>query len=858
MRKILILLVAASFLFSGCAIIKKNFNASVDKPSGTLKMDGIKSKVTISRDNLGIPYIEAESEDDLFFATGYAMASDRLWQMYLRSMVMQGRLSEIVGKDTLETDIYFRTLGIKELVNGALATLDKKHLASIESFSKGVNAYISTHKKLPPEFSITGYKPDPWTPADSLYCFSAVSYGLSYNLYEELDFLVLASRLGYEKMPWLFPVYSGYSLPVDETKKLSDIPASELMGSKIGKMNTAFNLDGIVPKPMPASNNWAIMGSKTLSGKSIVCNDTHLMPSTPSEWLIMHLKCPTYEAAGVMAPGLPVVVLGYNGKIAWGITMVSADSQDIFVEKLKTEGGSRSYLYKGQWLPVTQRKETFKIKSSDKPVEKIISATCHGPLLNTNIKNVPFSSEIMPDSSRYGLALSWANQGMTDTFAGFYTLAGAGNVDEARNCILKVGAMYLNFVFGDSDNIGWQVSGICPVRKNGVGLLPSPGWTGEYDWTGYAPVEKMPGDKNPSKGFLATANNAIVPPDYPVMISSSWACPERIERIESILSPIKNTTTGDMMTMQFDRYSLMAFKVQKMLFEGPFAQEIRTAIGKLSPKDRDKANKCLELLDPKVFDCNMKPTSPNAAVMGAFYHTATINTFLDEFGPMDNPQWKALGRLTGRYSSVDTFLDKFKQYDATAWKCLDSTAAWGYSAQEDHLLARPDSPLWDDPRTDAKETKADIIAVSLADAVILCEKRMGTDPAKWQWGRLLHYDFRHDISEEMPLGLLKDYLNPGMYPAGGDWNTINVAGFSLADGMFEVSEIPAMRLIVNFGEDEPAHLVSVPGQSGNPSSPHYRDMLKDYFITGENHPLVFKEVNVRKQYKDVLTLIPGK
>ena len=205
MKKTVIALIIISFLFSGCAIIKKNFNASVDKPSGTLKMEGIKSKVTISRDNLGIPYIEADSEEDMFFAAGYAMASDRLWQMYLRSMVMQGRLSEIVGKDALDTDIYFRTLGLKELVNQTLSSLDNKYLTALQSFSNGINAYIETHKKLPPEFVITGYKPEPWTPADSLYCFGAVSYGLSYNLYEELDFLVLASRLGYEKMPWLFP-----------------------------------------------------------------------------------------------------------------------------------------------------------------------------------------------------------------------------------------------------------------------------------------------------------------------------------------------------------------------------------------------------------------------------------------------------------------------------------------------------------------------------------------------------------------------------------------------------------------------------------------------------------------------------
>ena len=557
-----------------------------------------------------------------------------------------------------------------------------------------------------------------------------------------------------------------------------------------------------------------------------------------------------------MAPGLPIVVLGFNGKVAWGVTMVSADTQDLFIEKLKTEKDRRLYLNQGQWLPVTERKESFRIKSSRKPVEKIISSTCHGPLLNTNIVNIPFSPEIMPNSSKYGVALSWANQGMGDTFAGFYSLASAKSADDARKCILKISAMYLNFVFGDSDNIGWQVSGLCPLRKKGLGLLPSPGWTGEYDWTGYAPVEKMPGETNPSRGYVATANNAVVPPDYPIMISASWAKPERIERINTLLSPMKNATTGDMMTMQFDRYSLMAFKAQKMLFDDAFNKEIKKAIEKLSPADKKRAEKCLELLDPKSFDCNMKPTSIYAAVMGAFYNAVTVNTFMDEFGPVDDSEWKAFGRLTGRYASAASYLDKNDATGGTAWKCLDSLGAWGYSAPEDHITSRDDSPFWDDARTDKKETKADVFAASLADAVALCEKKMGPDPRDWQWGGLLHYNFKHDISDELPFGVFKDYLNPGVYPAGGDYCTINVAGFSWTDGQFEVIEIPAMRMIVNFGEPEPAYLVTVPGESGNPSSPHYRDMLKGYFITGENHPLVFKEENVKKQYMDVLSLVP--
>ncbi|HEY9161424.1 MAG TPA: penicillin acylase family protein [Desulfomonilia bacterium] len=856
MKRMIILLCIVCIIMSACVMVKKRFNASVDKPSGTVEIEGIKEKVIIRRDSLGIPYIEANNEEDLFFGAGYAMASDRLWQMYLRSMAMQGRLSEIAGKDMLQTDIYFRTLGIKKYVDDTLLALDKRYLLSLESFSKGVNTYLKTKKYLPAEFAITGFAPHPWTPSDSLYCFSAIGYGLSYNLYEELDYMAIASQLGYEKTAWLFPVYPGTPLPEDEIKKLDSVPFHDLTGDMNDKHSSTNYLDNIIPKSLPASNNWALMGSKTLGGKSIICNDTHLIPTTPSNWMIMHLKCPGYEAGGVLIPGLPVVVLGYNGHVAWGVTMVCADTEDLFIEKLKTDKNKLMYLYKGEWLPAETRNEVFRIKS-EKPEMKVISATCHGPLLNTNISTLPFSPVIMPDAKNYGLALSWMFQGISDTYAGFYKLAQAKNIYDANKAILNIKAMYLNFIYADSDNIAWQVSGLCPLRKNGRGLFPSSGWDGEYDWTGVVPVEKMPHDMNPSKGFLATANNMTVPQDYPVMISNSWAKPERFERIETMLAPMNNVTTGDMISMQVDRYSIMASKVQKMLFEGDSASEIRNAIDRLSPKNQEKARKALELLDPKVFNCVMSPTSIFAAVMGAFYHTATINTFMDDFGPSEDAQWKAFGNLTGKLKNANTFLNETKPYGDTGWKSFESSNNMGYSAPEDHILSRKESPFWDDIRTGKKETKADILAISLADAVLLCEKNMGPDPRDWQWGKLIHYEFKHDITNSLPFGAFDDYFNPGTYPAGGDWATINVAGFSWTDDSFEVIETPVMRMIVNFGDSDPsAYIVTVPGQSGNPSSPHYKDMTAEYFITGKIYPMPFSDENIKSQYTDVLTLIP--
>jgi len=817
----------ASHIFSGCAVLRWKLEKSVDKPTGVVQLKGLHDEVTISRDDLGIPYIEAKNEDDLFFATGYAMASDRLWQMVGRKMAMQGRLSEIFGEDTLDVDIFFRTFGMRKYVEDALSGIDKQSLSVLESFSRGVNAYISTHADLPFEFFLTRYKPEPWTPVDCLYAFGLVSWGLSFNLSEELDFLAFAGRLGYEKAAWLLPIYPDETLPLDEAMKLKAIPYAELIPRQaMQKGKTALNES--IPKPMPASNNWALSGSRTLSGKSIVCNDTHLELTIPSAWMIMHLKCPTYEAAGVMAPGMPIVVLGYNGRIAWGVTMVMADSQDIFVEKLKEENGKTFYLSKGLWLPAMERKELFRIKGKA-PVEKVIRMTGHGPLLNSALKQVPvFAETYLPDLSRFGLALSWAVEGSRDTFAGFYNLAKAQTMDDARKAISMAKAVYLNFVYGDSANIAWQISGAYPVRKKGEGFLPSPGWGGEYDWEGFVPFEQLPHAENPPQGYLATANNRTVPKDYPIHITSSWAKPERAERLDEVLGSTKDATIGDMITLQSDQYSPLARKIQALFFEGPFAQELKDAMAGLKADDKGLALEALAFLKPGAFDgvLRAEPRSVSPAVYGAFIHVMTKNTFLDELGPDESDTWKAFTDLNN----------------------------YGYSAPEDHLLYRPDSPFWDDIRTAQKETRASIVAKSLADAMRYCEEKMGPERKRWQWGLLHTYHFKHDFSEAVPF-FLKDDLNRGPFPAGGDCHTLNVAGFSWGKS-FDVVEIPAMRMIVDFSLPDPAFLTTVPGQSGNPFSPHYDDMIKPYFLTGKNHPLPFMEENIQAQYKDQLILKP--
>ena len=264
------------FLVTVCALIciadhcvKRHWSGSVDGAAGTVELAGLNGTVTVRRDGLGVPYIEASNEADLFFATGYVAASDRLWQMNMMKMAMQGRMSEILGKDGMQIDLMMRTLGARSVIDRAMKKMDARSMSVLENFSRGVNAYLDSHRDLPPEFFLTRYRPEPWQPADSLYVFAMLTLSLSSNFIEELDFLNLAARVGYEKAAWLVPVYPDEAIPFAEARKLSGIDPRGLNSLIALRRGAGGRHAGFMPPVMPASNNWALAGTKTKSGKEI-------------------------------------------------------------------------------------------------------------------------------------------------------------------------------------------------------------------------------------------------------------------------------------------------------------------------------------------------------------------------------------------------------------------------------------------------------------------------------------------------------------------------------------------------------------------------------------------------------------
>jgi len=830
--------VALCLGLSGCgALIDRYFQQSLDPDQGTLQLPGLKEDVSVRRDAYGIPYVEAHNMQDLAMAIGYVNASDRLTQMTGLKLLAYGRVAEMAGPSLLNLDMYMRTMNLRRAADNLARHTSPENLALLEHYASGVNAYVAAHRnRLPPGLDLAGYTPEAWTPTDSLMIFALVNFALSFNLHEEIAALAIAQKIGPEKTAWLLPIYPDEPLPFEEAAKLRGLDLTTPPQLPAGLADVQPLLRTLGLGGLAASNNWVIGKNKTLGKASIFANDQHLVLSMPSMYNLMHVRCKNLDVAGINMAGLPAIVAGFNGHVAWGMTMVMADNQDIFLEQLQRTGDTLRYLHKGKWLPVRKRQEIFRIKGQS-PVTFTIQETVHGPLLNEILRqkstHIIRAKQIDPP---YGLALAFANNADRDqSVDAFFNLGRTRSADEALTLLQRIRAIPLNMVVADRDNIAWQVTGTYPVRAKGRGLMPSPGWTGEYDWTGFLSPDALPGIKNPPAGYIGTANHRTVPRNYPHVLSSSWYWPERAERIGQMAGSTDVHAAQTSIDMQLDTYSLFVPKLQALLFQGQLAFDMGKEMDDWKDDlKKKKARMALSML--KNFDGRMEASSPGAALLSAFLNSATKNIFLDELGPADSDAWQAFVAIN----------------------------SGSYNATCDHLLIRGDeSPFWDDIRTPEKETKAMILTRSLADAVDFLEQTLGADPGSWTWGALHTYLWETDsykmaphlgFPERMALSAVKSYFNRGPYPASGDFFTLNVSMYTMGKD-FDTWIIPSMRLIVDFSRAEPMIAVNSSGQSDHPSSPHYDDGIGAW-REGRYIPFPFQEAAVKAQYKNVLTLRP--
>ncbi|MDB5983278.1 MAG: quiP 2 [Pseudomonas sp.] len=790
---------------------------SVPPTTGVFPIKGLAQNVSVRRNNLGMPLIETNTFHDALFTLGYVHASDRISQMLSMRLLAQGRLAEMEGSSALGIDRLMRSANLKksasELYNGASPKLKR----FFDVYARGVNAYLFRYRdKLPADVVASGYRPEYWKPEDSALIFSLLNFGMSQNLQQELSSLVLAQKVSADKLAWLIPTYPDEDLPVSESEKFKGVNLAGQVPGLNDLHKAVLQLSDLNMLGVAASNNWVIAPQRSRSGKSLLANDMHLPATLPSAWSFVQIRAPKFEAAGMTIAGLPLILSGFNGKLAWGMTSAMGDNQDVFLEKLKRENNTLFYLADNKWQPAVVRTETYLVKG-ERPFREAVYETRHGPLLNSAMGERSSPEQAVVLSNGLGLALQTPDFKEDKSMDALFSLSRAQNVERASDAIREIRAMPLNMVFADAQHVGWQVTGRFPNRREGLGLLPSPGWDSRYDWDGYADPMLHPYDQDPAQGWISTANQRTMPKGYGMQLSNSWNYPERAERIATLANSGKQDSRSTI-AMQNDQTTTFAAKLKKM-FEAPgMSQPLKQAIDALPAADRAKAHEALTRL--LAFDGKLSATSADAAVYELFLQESAKQIFLDELGPETSPTWKA-------------FVEN---------------ANFTYSAQADHLLGREDSPYWDDIKTPQKEDKPAILARSLAAAITAGDSQLGGDHASWQWGKLHRYTWTAQNA-----GL----ANRAPIPAGGDHSTINMAGYHWGQN-FDTALTPALRLIVDFGQPEPLLSQSIAGQSGNPASPHYADGIEPW-LKGQYTAVPMQPQNLERAYgKDRLTLTPGK
>jgi penicillin amidase len=563
------LLIAVLMLLAGMAAYGYYIaRSALPQLDGQLQVQGLSAAVTVTRDAHGVPTIDAESLNDLFFAQGYITAQDRLWQMDVMRRYAGGELSEILGEDLLKVDREQRILGLRAAARKSLETAAPRDRVYFEAYARGVNAYIKAREtRLPIEFLILHYTPKPWTPEDSIVIANQMVKDLNYHYFQEaLGREKILAKLGPELTADLYVNRSWHDRPptvmredLNEPEKDKDKDDSDddddddppdnsvtrsvpVKGAAVaGLPGEALSSDAPPSEGLPVngSNNWVISGAHTVTGKPLLSNDMHLGHQMPNLWYEAHLRSGAVDVAGVTLPGMPYVIVGHNQRIAWGFTNVGPTVTDVYVENFNAQG---AYQTPTGWVQPEHRTEVSHVKGKPE-VSLDVKITRHGPII----------TELVPGETR-PLALRWTLY--DGLHIPFFDVDVAQNWIDFRKAFSQLDAPGQNVVYADVDgNIGYQTTGKVPIRAAGDGSLPVSGSDDAHEWTSYIPFDKLPSIYNPSSGIIATANGRITPDNYPNSLSMEWEAPWRTARIYHVLESGRQFSAADMLALGIRRRS---------------------------------------------------------------------------------------------------------------------------------------------------------------------------------------------------------------------------------------------------------------------------------------------------------------
>jgi penicillin amidase len=800
MRKALIvcisLLVIVGILAAGGAWFVRRPWPRVD---GTLSLPGLTARVEVIRDDLGVPQIYAQNEHDLFFAQGYVHAQDRLWQMEFNRRIGSGTLSAALGSATLETDRFLRTMGLRRAAEKDWALMGDETKALMQAYADGVNAFIETHQglgELPLEFTLLGVEPASWTPLDTLAWGKVMAYDLGGNYGMELFRARLIAEFGEEMAGQLVPPY-----PADGPVIIPPEARSYawLRGLPAGGANPLASILG-EPRNGFGSNNWVVHGSRTATGKPLLADDTHLGLDMPSIWYENGLHGGRFDVVGYSFPGAPMVIIGHNQTVAWGVTNLGPDVQDLYIEQVDDPIHPSRYRFEGEWLDIATVQEVIEVKGEE-PVMLEVYETHHGPIMNA-VLDLPATAA--------PLALRWTALDGTYLFRAVEGLDLASNWEEFRQALSYWDVPSQNFVYADvTGNIGYQSPGKIPIRAEGhQGVVPVPGWTGEYEWQGYIPFEELPSVYNPATGFVATANNKVVPDDYPYHLGSDWAAPQRAQRITDLLAADDSITIEDMQRIHGQTYSLPAEALLPRLL---------AAVG---VPENDLEEAALGAL--REWDLYMEADRPGATIYEVWYYFLIQNTLRDELG--------------------EEFMEDYIGLDDTH---IPAMIDWA---------GRAEVAWFDDTTTAWFETREDIMRRSFTDALQWLSQVLGDDPSEWEWGRLHTKTFVHNPIGQSGIALLENLFNSDTFPARGGTMTVDAAWYS-SEEFLAMGGGVSQRMVVNLADLDSSLFIHTTGQSAHLFHPHREDMI-ELWQEVEYGQLPFSRAAVDEEAETVLVLEP--
>ena len=760
---------------------------------GSLELQGLDAAVQVRFGPHAVPSIDAASLDDLLFAQGYVVAAERFWQMDLMRRLAGGRLAEVFGEPALVADRYYRTVGLPLAAREAYAALEPEYRRMLDRYSEGVNAYLEQSRgRAPLEYLIAGFEPEPWRPQDSLVIGEYMAWINSVNLREELAFLRLARRLGNALALELFPADVGMPAP-DGPEDLPDYAALLPPPAALGVYGDRLEPLAGGPLPIPlltggASNVWSINGPRSAGAPSLLANDPHLAPSMPGIWYELEMRSPGLQVAGVALPGVPFVLIGHNADLAWGLTTVTADTQDLFIERTSADGEG-VLRPDGRVEPIQRRIEQIPVKGRAEFEELVIESTSNGVFIDQLIGAGGDNPEGL---ARVELADRLALRQTLDiperALVALWRLNQADSVEAARAAGADLRHVSQNLVIAHRDgSIGWQITGLLPRRGRGSGVFPVPGWEPGYRWRGYLPFEQNPGVTNPPDNRLINANNRSVPADAPVPVGHSWLPPYRALRIQELLDTDRPLDATALARMQADRESVRA---------RVFTASLRRALPRLRQLDARAAQ--IAERGPLSWRGDFSPDSRDAALFGLLLPALYRAIYADELGA-----------------------------DLPVLMSLDSN---NYGPLDEALRTDRSSFLDDIGTPLHVEGIADVWSRALREADAALQQAL-PDDGEQRLDRLRSLTFAHAFDGQPLLGAL---FNVGPLGMGGDSATVNVANASALQPR-EVGYIPSMRVVYTPGDWAETRGSLPLGQSGHRFSAYRSDQLDTWLAAKRGH-----------------------